>query len=77
METFNSHTHRPLARKAKGEVINRLLTRRQVADLLGVCTDTVARYAKAGLLKEVRINNRMVRYPTNSIETLLSQKEVA
>ena len=41
----------------------RLITRKEVAALLGVHVETVKRYTRAGLLKPVKFTARAVRYP--------------
>jgi len=40
----------------------KMLTRKQVASLLGVHTETVKRYGRKGLLKTIRFSARAVRY---------------
>jgi predicted DNA-binding transcriptional regulator AlpA len=41
----------------------RLLTRKQVAELLGVHVETVKRYTRNGLLNPVNFTARALRYP--------------
>jgi hypothetical protein len=48
-----------------------LLTRKQVADALGVCVHSVARYTRAGLLPCLRINRRVIRYDPRAVEAFL------
>lgn len=39
-----------------------LWTRKQVANALGLCVHSIARYTRAGLLPCIKINRRVVRY---------------
>ena len=48
----------------------------QVADELGVCPKTVYRYIKDGKIKAVRLSERCIRVPPESIEAFVSDKEV-
>lgn len=54
----------------------RLLSRRQVGDLMGVHPGSVARYERAGLLKAIKINARVVRYPASEVQRLISRAAV-
>lgn len=42
----------------------------EAAEILGVHTGTIRRYAKAGLLTPIRITSRKVRYDLNAVEEL-------
>ena len=55
---------------------DRALTRRQVAEMLGVCTDTVTRYAHAGLIKAFCFGAKgkvTSRYSAESVRALLER----
>jgi hypothetical protein len=47
-----------------------LLSRRQVARRWGVCTETVKRKERSGLLSPVRFNGRLTRYRLSNILAL-------
>lgn len=55
----------------------RLLSRRQVGELIGVHPGSVARYQREGLLKAVKINARVVRYPETEVRRFIAQAVVA
>ncbi|MGC8990001.1 MAG: helix-turn-helix domain-containing protein [Verrucomicrobiia bacterium] len=55
----------------------RLLTRRQVADLLRLCPHTVGRLTKEGKLPALFFNRRTVRYRLTDIEDFISQAKVS
>jgi len=40
----------------------KLITRKQAADLLGCCGETVKRYSRRGLIRAIRYTARRVRY---------------
>jgi len=48
-----------------------LLSRKQVANLFGVCKETIRRWEKDGLLKPVVINPRVLRYYVSDVNTLM------
>lgn len=50
-----------------------LLSRAQVAALLGVCTHTVQRMERAGLLKSVRFNRRLLRYRDEDVQRSIAE----
>jgi excisionase family DNA binding protein len=56
------HLHKPL------------LTRREVAEVLGVSVQTVARMLGRGELETVRVGERFVRIPAESLEAYLASK---
>jgi len=56
----------PIKKKQK------LLTKKQVAKMLGVCPETVKRYAKRGMLHPIRLSQRMVRYGEDEVLELLN-----
>ena len=39
-----------------------LITRKQAADILGVCAESVKRYEKKGLVRAIRFTARRLRY---------------
>ncbi len=58
------------------EEICNLLSRRQVARLLGVHTETIKRYQRRGLLPAIVLNSRLVRYERIAVEKLLERGRV-
>jgi excisionase family DNA binding protein len=52
-----------------------LLTRREVAEALGVSVQTVARLIERGDLETVRVGVRFVRIPIESVEQYLQAQE--
>ncbi len=57
---MHTHLHKPL------------LTRAEVAEVLGVSIQTVARLLRRGELKTVRVGERFVRIPAESLEAYLA-----
>ncbi|MCA1828589.1 MAG: helix-turn-helix domain-containing protein [Myxococcales bacterium] len=53
--------------------IEQLLTVRQVAQLLGVCTATVYKWATTGLLPHVRIVN-VIRVPPGDLAAFIASR---
>jgi excisionase family DNA binding protein len=61
-------------------VNERLLTAREVADLLGVTSETVLRYTRQGLLRGIRLPGTVrgrLRYRSDDIDAWLEQHETA
>jgi len=52
-----------------------LLTTRQVAEYLNVCTHTIKRYKKDGL-KRISINPRMIRFRPCDVNAFVNQSRV-
>jgi excisionase family DNA binding protein len=52
-----------------------LLTRREVAEVLGVSVQTVARLIERGELETMRVGERFVRIPAESLEQYLQAQE--
>lgn len=50
----------------------RLLSRRQVGEILGVHPGSVARYERAGLLPAVKINARVTRYAEAEVRKFIA-----
>ena len=48
-----------------------LLSRKQVADALGLCVHSVARYTRRGLLPAVTLGPRLIRYRAEDIERFI------
>ena len=48
-----------------------LLTRKQVADALGLCTHSVMRFTRRGLLPAVTLGPRVIRYRAEDIERFI------
>ena len=55
----------------------RLLSRKQVGELMGVHPGSIARYERAGLLKSVKFNARLVRYPETEVREFIANAAVA
>lgn len=53
-----------------------LLTRRQVAGLLGVCTHSVQRLTRKGVLPALIFNKRLIRYRPETVEAFIAQAKV-
>ena len=53
-----------------------LLTRRQVAERLGVCTHTVQRLTRAGLLSALVFNPRLIRYTQEAVDSFIAHAKV-
>lgn len=51
--------------------VKSLLTRREVAERLGVCTETIKRYGRHGVLTPIVISRNLVRYHPEEIENLI------
>lgn len=47
------------------------MSRKEVAELLGVCTHTVARMGRNGELKFIKLNSRFVRYRSEDVQKLI------
>ena len=54
----------------------RYMSRRQVADLLGLHTETIKRYQHQGRLKAIILNSRLIRYERADVEKLLQSGKV-
>lgn len=50
-----------------------LLTRREVASRLGLCQHSVMTLGKRGLLRELKLTRRCVRYRREDVEAFLSE----
>ncbi len=48
-------------------------TIKQAADILGCCPRSVERYARMGLLKQIRITPRKIRYNLAAVEGLATK----
>jgi DNA-binding transcriptional MerR regulator len=53
------------------QVGQRLLTRREVAELFGVAPITVRRWEEKGILTPIRVNERIVRYHPDEVTKLM------
>ena len=53
-----------------------LLTRRQVAERLGVCGHTVQRLTRKGILQALVFNPRLIRYRREAVEALIAHATV-
>lgn len=52
----------------------RLLTAHVVADRLGLSTETVLRWARAGDLPAIHLSNRAIRFPEDQLEAWLQDR---
>lgn len=50
-----------------------LLSRKEVAQILGVHPGSVKRYEKRGLLRPVKFNPRLIRYHRETVEEFISK----
>lgn len=50
-----------------------LLSRKQVANLFGVCKETIRRWEQQGLFKPVIINSRVLRYRMADVQSVVGQ----
>ena len=55
---------------------SRLMSRREVASMLGVHTETIKRYQHQGRLKAIILNSRLIRYERAEVEKLLQSGRV-
>ena len=55
----------------------RLLSRRQVAERLGLSVMTIKRWEKRGLLKAKKFNARVVRIPESELKRLMDEADLA
>lgn len=51
-----------------------LLSRKEVAQIVGVHPGSIKRYEKKGLLKPVKINQRLIRYHRETVEEFVRQQ---
>jgi hypothetical protein len=61
------------SKEASEERIRRLLTRSEFADALNLCPHSIQRMEKRGLIRSIRINSRVIRYPISELERLLKE----
>ena len=52
-------------------LVNRLISRKEVAFYLGVTTETVKRMARDGRLKQIVISRNVVRYHPDEVKRLI------
>ena len=52
---------------------DKLLTRAQVADMLGLCKETIRRWEKTTQLKPIIFNSRVYRYRHAEVEALVNR----
>jgi len=50
-----------------------LLSRKQVANLFGVCKETIRRWEQQGLFKPVVINSRVLRYHVSDVNNIVGR----
>jgi len=71
MKTKNSFAGQPTGRQTLQTSLSPLWTRKQVADALGLCVHSIARYTRAGLLPCIKLNRRVVRYDPGAVEAFI------
>jgi excisionase family DNA binding protein len=54
--------------------VTRLLTAREVADLLGVSAETVLRWTRAGKLPSIKLPGGAIRFREEEIESWIGQR---
>ena len=52
------------------------MSRREVAALLGVHTETIKRYQRKGLLPAIVLNSRLIRYERADVEKFLQSSKI-
>lgn len=57
-------------KKSPNKAQETLLSRRQLAQRWGVCTETIKRREREELLRAVRFNGRLIRYRLSEIEEI-------
>ena len=65
--------HKALSQSESQNNVQRKLTRRESAEILGVSISSVNRYIKSGKLKAVNISPRLVRIDPESVQMLLTR----
>lgn len=63
-------------REAAEAASSRLLSRRQVAEILGVCTHSVQRLTRRGLLPAKVFNRRLIRYDSAVVQAFIEAANV-
>jgi len=63
-----------IAKSNQGQ--NALLSRKDVAALLGVHTETIKRYQRRGILPAIILNSRVTRYEQAAVERLINEGRV-
>jgi len=53
-----------------------LLSRRQVAAMMGLHTETIKRYQRRGILPAIVLNSRVTRYDPADVERLINEGRV-
>jgi excisionase family DNA binding protein len=66
--------HLPEVRRGEVVMAARLLTARAVADLLGVSTETVLRWVRAGKLPAVRLPGGGIRFREDDLDAWLAER---
>lgn len=67
-----SQPHSGLSLANQTTLLAYLLTRAEVAKVIGVCCHSVARYTRRGLLPAVVINRRLIRYRREDVEKFIA-----
>ena len=49
-----------------------LLTRKQVAELLAVSTESIKRYERRGVLRSIKLNSRLIRYRPEDVQRMIA-----
>ena len=55
---------------------SRFMSRREVASMLGVHTETIKRYQRKGLLPAIVLNSRLIRYERTEVERLIQDGKI-
>ena len=58
------------------EGASRLMSRREVAALIGVHTETIKRYQRKGLLPAIVFNSRLIRYERTEVDRLIQDGKI-
>ena len=65
---------RPLRERAAADVTTRLLTAREVADLIGVSAETVLRWTRRGDLQAIRLPGGAIRFREHELDGWLEAR---
>jgi predicted site-specific integrase-resolvase len=56
------------------ELNPKLITKKEVCNLLSVCSETVERFHRDGLLPKVKLTSRTIRYDMKDVNRLIERR---
>ena len=56
--------------------VKELLSRAEFAKALGVCSHTIQRMERRGVIRGLRFNSRLIRYPVSELARLIAEASV-